>query len=151
MFTNRGVFLIIICLKALLKANPSASQGAQCGRGSPGYRVAIVEQGCGLSATGATGEPCNNDTSMGQMSSRGFGFKTHGCRRVCGGCYTLMDIICLKSLQVLEFLLKSGSWEIVSSWWGNACYAQTGSGEHTQSALNKGQLCCQAQFYTYEN
>jgi len=56
-----------------------SSPGAQPGRGSPGDRVAFVEQVRGLSATSAAGKPCNNDTSMDQMSSRGFGFKTHGC------------------------------------------------------------------------
>lgn len=87
MFTNRDFFffIIIICFKALLKANASVSQGVKCVRESPGRRMAIVEQVPGLPATAATGELCNNDTSMDQMSCIGLGFKMRGCciRRTC--------------------------------------------------------------------
>lgn len=70
-----------------------------------------MEQVHALSAAGAAGEPCNNHPSMEQMSSGGLGFKTHGCwfRRTCGGFSAVICMICLKSLQVLEFLLKSWS------------------------------------------
>lgn len=71
--------MLLLRFVKVLESSPSDSQGAQYGRGSPGYRLAFVEQVRRLSATGAAGEPRNNDTSFDQMSSRGFGFKMHGC------------------------------------------------------------------------
>lgn len=103
--------IFIYFFKALLKSIHPIPRKLSMAEGSPATEWPLSSRFVGSLPPAPRQGACNNDTSIAQMSSGGFGFERHGClfRRTCGGVSALIYMICLKSLQVLEFLLKSGS------------------------------------------